>query len=164
MAEFKLVSEYPVRARLLFDLVRKPAFQEAMALRFGALEVTASEFARKGDILQMKIERTDPVRDFVGRLTSGKTERSVIIHDWNLDRLESHWTRHFLDRGRTVSAEGSVRVDVLGREACRLVEDGIITIKIPLLGRMLEQRVIDKLTEMQPMRVDFIMKQLGCKE
>lgn len=162
--EFKLQSEYPVPARRLFDMVRAPAFQEAMAFRFGALEVSVTEVEQRGSRIQMKIERTDPGRDLTGRISSSKTERSVVIHDWDLDRMESIWSRHLLDRGKMVALDGNVCIEVLGREASRLVETGTIAIKIPLIGRKLEQKVIDQLEEAHPRRVDFIMQQLGCEE
>jgi len=164
MAEFQLVSEYPVRARRLFDTVRKPAFQEALALRFGALEVNAFIVATHDDQVHMRIERVDPRRDLAGGLSAEKTERSIIEHRWDLDRMESRWTRELPDRGRLVSAEGSVRIEVLGRRACRMLEEGTVHIRIPLIGKKLEQRVVDELTEVQPSKVDFIMRQLGCSE
>ncbi|MBN2497490.1 MAG: DUF2505 family protein [Deltaproteobacteria bacterium] len=161
MAEFELVSEFPVPARRLFDLVRTPAFQEAMAFRFGASEVSVTEMEHKGDKVQMRIERADPKLDLTGKPSAGKLERSVILHDWDLPRMSSRWSRHYLDRGQMVTVEGTIRIEPKGDEACRLVEKGIVDIKIPLLGRSLEKRVIAKLEEHQPERVDFIMRNLG---
>ena len=161
MAEFQLISDYPVRARTLFDLVRKPAFQEAMALRFGALEVHAEVLSTSAERAHMRIERTEPKRDMSGKPHATKTERSIIEHHWNLDRMESRWTRELPDRGKLVSVAGTVRIEVLGREACKMVEDGVIKIRIPTLGKKLEQRVVDELKEMHPARVEFIKKQLG---
>ena len=164
MTNFRLVSEYPVGARRLFDMVRKPAFQEAMALRFGAIEANATIVERSGNIEQMRIERSDPRRDLLGAFMPSRTESSVVLHDWNLDRLESRWSRHLLDRGKTVSVDGTVQVEVMGKDACRLVEAGQVTIRIPIIGRKLENKVIAELKKMLPARVDFIMRQLGCHE
>ncbi len=161
MTEFQLVSEFPVRARTLFDTIRKPAFQEALALRFGALEVNAAVLSTRDEVVHMRIERVDPKRELSGAPSRTKTEVSIIEHHWDLDRMESRWTRELPERGRLVSAEGSVRIEVLGREACRMLEDGTIRIRIPLLGKKLEQRVSEHLSEEQPSKVDFIMRQLG---
>ena len=76
--------------------------------------------------------------------------------------MESRWTREFLDRGRMVSAEGTVHIEVLGKETCRRVEEGEISIRIPLLGRKLERKVIAHLEETHPEKTAFIKRQLGC--
>jgi hypothetical protein len=162
--DFELVSEYPVTARTLFDLLRSPAFQEALAFHFGAHSVSAWDEGRKGDVLYMRIEQEDPGRDLMGRLSKSKTESSVVIHEWNLATLESHWTQHLLNHGRKVHIEGHLRVEPKGEEACRLVERGIIEINVPLLGRTLEKRIQSKIFEIQPRRVDFIMRRLGLSE
>lgn len=164
MADFELISEYHVPAKRLFDLVSAPAFQEAIAFRFGAFEASVTALEKKGDMIHMKIERADPGRDFAGGLVRGKEERSIIIHDWNRKSLTSRWSRHYLNRGQLVTVEGTVCVEAKGEEACRLVERGIVDIKVPLLGRKLERKIIEALKEMQPKRVDFIMSQLGLHE
>ena len=127
--DFELVSEYPVTARKLFDLLRTPAFQEALALRFGALEVTVGEVVRNRDILRMKVDQVDP-----GQVRDGKRERFVAEFEWDLDRLESRWKRIYPDYGKKVQIEGRLSAEILGREACRLVESFSVTIKTPLSG------------------------------
>lgn len=162
--DLELVSEYPVTARKLFDLLCTPAFQEALALRFGALEVTAREVAKEGSLLRMKIDQVDPGRDMRGRVDQRKQERFVVECEWDLDRLESRWKRTYPDHGQKVQIEGRLSAEVLGREACRLVESFSVNIKIPLVGKSIEKKICETLQEIQPRRVDFIMKRLGVSE
>ena len=157
--DFELVSEYPVTARKLFSLLRTPAFQEALALRFGALEVTVGEVVRNRDILRMRIDQVDP-----GRVHDGKRERFVAEYEWNLDRLENRWKRVYPDYGKKVEIEGRLSAMILGKEACRLVESFSVTIKTPLVGKCAEKNIYENLQEIQPQRVDFIMKRLGITE
>lgn len=162
--EFELVSEYPVTARKLFDLLRAPAFQEALALRFGALEVSAGEAFGEGDLLRMKMEQVDPGRDMRGRVDRGKRERFVVEFEWDLDRMESAWRRFYPQHGSKMRIEGRLAVEVLGREACRLVERFTVDIRTPLVGKAVEKKIIETMQEIQPRRVDFIMKRLGISE
>lgn len=156
MTGFRLVSEYPVRARRLFDLIRKPAFQEAQALALGAVEVQASIVSRNGHLVRMQIERADRLRP-----DTDKTVRAVIHYDWDVDRMEGHWTQHHLDRQRRIEAEGLLRVEVRGRGACQLIDEGHIQARVPLLGRKLEQRALARLEASLPRQRELIERQLG---
>ena len=162
--DFTLVSEYPVTARKLFDLLCKPAFQEALALRFGALHVTAEEVSKEGSLLRMKIDQMDPGRDMLGRVCEGKRERFLAEYEWDLDRLESRWKRTYPDHGKKVQIEGRLSAEVMGREACRLTESFSVNIKTPLVGKSIEKKICETLQEIQPRRVDFTMKRLGISE
>jgi len=161
--EYELISEYPVPARRLFELLCSPAFQEAMALRFGATEASAEETERCGDLLRMRIELREPGLDRVGRPGRGKPEGCVILHDWDLSALESHWSRHLLRHGKNLVLEGGLRVEPMGEEACRLVEHGLVESHVPLLGRSVERHIHDHIQQTQPHRVDFIMRRLGLE-
>ncbi len=156
MTGFRLVSEYPVRARRLFDLIRKPAFQEAQALALGTVEVQASIASRNGHLVRMRIERADRLRPH-----SDKTIRSVVHYDWDVDRMEGRWSQHHLDRQRQTEAEGLLRVEVRGRDACQLIDEGHIQVRVPLLGRKLEQRALARLESLLPRQREFIGRQLG---
>ena len=159
--EFTLVSEYPVTARKLFGLLCTPAFQEALALRFGALEVTAEQVTKDGSLLRMRIDQVDTGQDLMGRTDESKRERFVTEYEWDLDR---HWKRTYPDHGSKVQIEGRLSAEVLGREACRLVESFSVNIKFSLVGKSIEKKISETLQEIQPRRVDFIMKQLGISE
>ncbi len=160
--KLQLLSEYPVRARRLFDLIRKPAFQEALALRSGAIEVHAQELKRSGDYMKIIIERTDPRLDKHGHPKEGKTSISQVIQRWDLDRMDHRWEMKSQEGLGRLEAEGTVRIDVMGRDACRMSEEIFVTVKIPLFGKRIEQQIIERISEEHPTRVDFIMAQLGC--
>ncbi len=161
MQQFELVSEYSTTALKLFNLLRTPAFQEALAFRFGALEVKAVEIEKKSSLTRMKIERLDPGWSVMGGLVKGKPVRAVVIHDWNTATMQNEWNRYFLDQGKKMTIEGKITVEPMGAEACRMIESGLIEIKTPLLGKGLEKKLYSKLQEVQPRRVDFIMQRLG---
>jgi hypothetical protein len=164
MSELQLKSEYPVRARQVFDLLRKPAFQEALALRCGALEVQARIVHRQGDLRQIRIERSDPLGELAILPGIAKEVRSVVLQDWDLDRMECRWSRHLLDNGKNTTLEGNLRLEVLGRDTCRLLETTSITVKVPLFGRKLEQRWIERHKTDHAAQVGLMRQQLGTPE
>jgi len=161
MQEFEFTSEYAVQAESLFGLLRKPAFQEALALSFGALEVTAGDPEEKGGVLKMKIERLDPGWNVIGAGLKGKPRRAVIIHDWHLAEMHSEWSQYYLDQGKNVFIEGETRVEPKGEEACRMIESGSFEFRLPVVGRNTEKKLRARLDEVHPRRVDFIMQRLG---
>jgi len=46
-----------------------------------------------------------------------KEVRSVVLQDWDLDRMECRWSRHLLDNGKNTTLEGNLRLEVLDEEA-----------------------------------------------
>ncbi len=163
MHEFEFSSEFPVPPVKLFSLLRTPAFQEAMALRFGALEASANEIGRTADVVKMKIELLDPGWGLMGAVINGKPLRATVLYDWNMSDMTGNWNRYFIDHGRNVEIDGLIRVDAMGDEACRMTESGRLEIKLPLIGRGIEKKLAAKLEDVQPKRIDFILKRLGIK-
>lgn len=127
------------------------------------MEVHAEEIRRSGDYMKMKIERSDPRLDKNGHPKPGKASSSLVIQRWDLDRMDQKWEMKSTDGMGRLVAEGIVRIDVMGREACRMSEEIFVTVKIPLFGKKLEQRIIERIRNEHPARVDFIMAQLGCQ-
>jgi len=162
MQSTRLESEFPVPARRLFELLRSPACQEALALTRGATEVTAELLSRKGPLQPLKLELGIPGWDLLGRARAG--ERVVEHQDWDTDGLACRWVRHFLDRGQAVSWQGEVELHVLGPEACRLVETGRLEIRLPLVGRRVERALCQELEARQGRVVALLMRQLGVQE
>jgi hypothetical protein len=160
MESYRLESEYPVRARRLFDLLRSPACQEAVALVRGAQEVSSQTLERKGAILPLKLELSLPSWDLLGRARG--LEPVVEHQDWDADALACRWERHFLERGQAVAWEGEWQLHVLGPEACRLVEDGRIDIRVPLVGHKVERAALEDLQARHPRVVDLLLRQLGA--
>jgi len=77
--------------------------------------------------------------------------------------MTGNWNRYFIDHGRNVEIDGLIRVDAMGDEACRMTESGRLEIKLPLIGRGIEKKLAAKLEDVQPKRIDFILKRLGIK-
>ncbi|HUU02464.1 MAG TPA: DUF2505 family protein [Myxococcota bacterium] len=163
MHEFEFISEFPVPPVKLFILLMTPAFQEAMALRFGALEVSANEIGRTAEVVKMKIELLDSGWGLMGAVIKGKPLRATMLYDWNMSDMTGNWNRYFIDHGRNVEIEGLIRVEAMGDEACRMTESGRVEIKLPLVGKGIEKKLAKKLEDIQPKRVDFILNRLEIK-
>ena len=161
MHEFEFSSEFPVTPAKLFALLGSPAFQEAMALRFGALEASAEEIGRRGDVVKMKIDLLDRGFGLMGAVIAGKPLRAAIVYDWDFGDFSGCWNRYFIDHGRNIQIEGRLRVEPMGDEACRMTESGRLEVKLPLVGRGMEKKLAARLVQVHPRRVDFIMRRLG---
>ncbi|HOX43319.1 MAG TPA: hypothetical protein PK668_06965 [Myxococcota bacterium] len=162
MESYRLESEYPVPARRLFDLLRSPACQEALALVRGAQEVSAQALEQRGAVRPLELELSLPGWDVLGRPRGA--ERVVEHQDWDADGLAGRWVRHFRERGQAVVWEGEWQLHVLGPEACRLVEVGQIEIRTPLVGRKVERAALAELQARHPRVVDLLLRQLGALE
>jgi hypothetical protein len=163
MYEFEFSSEFPVPPAKLFTLLKTPAFQEAMALRFGALEASANEIGRPAGVVKMKVELLDSGWGLMGAVIKGKPLRATVLYDWSINDMTGVWNRYFIDHGRNVEIEGLIRVEAMGDEACRMTESGRVEIKLPLVGKGIEKKLAARLEDVQPKRVDFILNRLGIK-
>ncbi len=160
MQNYQHASEFQSSATKLFELISTPAFHEALAFRFGALEVSATETDHSDRRVKLQIEQLDSERGIVGQAMGGKQIRMVLLYDFLPPALKGTWSCHLLDHGQHVTFEGRLAVESLTSSSCRLIENGRIEFKIPLFGKNIEKKLLARQTEFLDQRSVFIRRSL----
>lgn len=151
---FTTSSEFDCSADFLFELFADVAFQEARALALGATQarcVIESESA--GEV----VVRVEATRASYG----GRGEERSIMRMW-LDRRTrgSRWTQTVVGYEDRASVEGTSDVEDLGGSRARLVVKGTIAIRIPVLGRVIESKIVGAIDRLAATEAEFIRGRL----
>jgi hypothetical protein len=134
MAKFKTEGRLALSAQQVYDLMTSPEHQQTVAKQFKATRADARrEEGAKGPIITMEIE--EPSRD------DSDTEKATMRFDWDQSTRSCTWSRRDHQRGDSVRVGGTMRLSEDGPNACHVVEEGEIEIKIPFIGGMMASKI-----------------------
>lgn len=140
MQRFRREFELPAAADTVFELMKDPDFQRRKALsdpKCIGVEVTSD--ARGGEVvIELRREAKpmwgdDPntstlTMTWPASVAAGQTRRGQWVHRQHGQEKRS-------------ASEGTVELQPLGSERCKLVMEGFVEIRVPLLGRRIEKKV-----------------------
>ncbi len=134
---FSTSSQFDVSARVLFELYGDTTFQEDKAVHMGALSATATRREREDGRVEMTIEMLRPKHG------GGGEERATMTMVLDPRTFGSTWKQVVHGYEERARVEGTSTVRAEGEQRCSLTIDGTIEIRIPLLGRMIERKIVD---------------------
>ena len=130
----------------LWEVLHTPAFEERLARAIGLSEYTELECEEAEDALYRKIRVVPSIPDGFRSLLrrAGADEKiSYIEEQWrSRTEMEVRWemTPSILaDRTRIA---GRIRIETLDGSSCLRILDGAVKVRIPLLGRTIEQAIV----------------------
>lgn len=159
-SKFRRSSEFPVPVQRLLELLTDTDFIAAQEKHFGALSVEASK-RDTPDGLLITIEKSEPGRSATGKKDPQRPERYTTTQQWNLAARSCQWTMVHHTYKDKVRVSG--RQELKERpQGCELVEEGEIDIRVPLIGKMLEQKFTASIERKGPAYRDYILSRLAA--
>ncbi|MCB9706796.1 MAG: DUF2505 family protein [Myxococcales bacterium] len=140
-ARFNSRQRFPVPVDALFEAHCDPAFQEAKALALGATTAKARRRDEGGSVV-VEIDSSQPARWGGGEANAG-----TMTYRLDPAGLRGTWKRTqkgYEDRSR---AEGTIVFRALGDGQSEVEVQGEIEIKIPLMGKMIEKKIVAAIDE-----------------
>ncbi len=131
----------------VWELVVDPQIQEELTRRTGAVEARCRMGEAVGGRLRLEIDVVD------GRV-AGVPHRSTLEMDWDVEQRLCRWSRRDHNFGERVRASGTTRL-VAEEGGCRVDEQGEVEVSIPVLGRKIERKVVQKMEAAAPIRARF---------
>ena len=153
-SSFETSSDFDCSAEDLFALHADPEFQRAKALALGAHSATCEVEATTDREVRLRLESS---RDgFGGR------GREVATMRMTLDRETrgSSWTQTVQGYERRASVQGVSVVSELPGGRARLTVSGTIDIRIPLVGRVIEGKILGAIQKIADREAAFIRERL----
>ena len=160
MKSYEVSVRIPVPAAETLRLVTTTEYAEWEALNEGAITAKARIENASGTALTLIIDRTDHSRGPGGMKTS-KKERNVITQQWDLAAMKNTWSVRVPGMEKLVSISGVMQVAPEGGDACVLREKGGVSIKVPLLGGVVEKSIAADIVRDFPKKTGFFNKKRG---
>lgn len=144
---------FDTSAQTLFALWTDPAFQEARSKHLGTLEARCRRRAEGGRV----VVELDEVRDTGWRPHLFESRHTV---RWDPETLTGRWTLVQTGGPGDAGAEGRIEIRDEGPARCRLVLEGTLTIRVPLLGAMIERLAVRALRAEREKEARFVAARL----
>lgn len=142
-------------------LAASPEYAEWEAKNEGAVSAKASIKDQAGPRVTLVIDRMDHSRGPGGVKTS-KTERNVITQKWDLDAMSNTWScRVPGPLEKLVDIHGVMKIVPAGDGACKMTEQGSVTIKAPIIGKVVEKSIAKDIQNDFPKKAKFFEQKLG---
>ncbi len=154
-SDFETSSEFECGADELFALYADPEFQRAKALALGATVATCVVERTNDTAVVLRLETTRPS-------FSGRGEERAIMR-MELDRVTrgSTWRQTVRGHERRARVEGTSTVSKLAEGRSRLTVAGRVEIRIPLVGRIIEGKILGAVRGIADKEAAFIRARLA---
>ncbi len=153
-AKFERELRLDVPAERLLQLIIDPEFQQQQALDLGALEARCQRADLADGTVELVLhEKSSP--------KWGQSHRTTLTSRWDLSQLCSRWQRVVHGQEQRSRAEGSSRIIADDGESCRLVMQGEVEVRVPVLGRKVERKVVEEIEAGREREQRYLEQRLG---
>jgi hypothetical protein len=135
MQRFRSEIELPASAERVHQLLIDPDFQRRKALAGKTLVAEATREDQGEVVVLVLREERKPM---MGK----EPNRSTMTMRWDAAGTRATWIHVQHGQEKRSSSEGSVELRPLGGERCKLITEGTIEIRVPLIGRSIEKKVV----------------------
>lgn len=144
MAKFTSNQRFPVPVAELFAAHADPKFQEAKALALGSTTAAASRRDEADGTIVIAIDTTEPPR------WGSDAQAGTMTYRLDPKALRGTWSR--LQKGfeKKARAEGTIVFRDAGGGRSEVIVDGVIEIKVPIMGKMIEKKIVAAIAEQRP--------------
>jgi len=155
--------DLPCSADTFWDLYFDDDYNGGLDRELNLAENTVLERRDDGDITHMKV-RIAPAREIPAAVR--KVLRSATLayyehRDLDLSRGHMDWrVTHDAVSSRRLHCEGVLDVIPAGEGRCRRVLDGVIDVRIPVVGRFIEKAIATDVVRCYDVAADFLPRWL----
>ena len=154
MKRFRTEIQLPAAAEAVYALLVDPAFLEDKGRHTGC-KVVRVTVRREGE--ETVIEQYEEREPVFGKDPS----KSTLTTRWNTERREGRWRHVQHGQEERARSEGTVAVVARGSDKSALVTEGSVSIDVPLLGGMIEKKVVKALEKERQLDRAFYLSRLG---
>lgn len=152
MSHFRVEHSLDVPADAVLKVFTQTDTLARYVSSLGARDVSCTCEGTDAQQICLQISYREAFRSTSGRKLRGRTVQSCVRMSWQLDRMRCSWERTRGALAHLVLIAGSLQIEPLGTARCILVERGLVSVRIPLLGRLLERRIVQIIRDHRPKR------------
>ena len=144
----KLYCEHRIlrNARDLWEVLHTPAFEAHLARAIGLAEYTELEREESEDAVYRRIRVVPSIPGGFRSLLRGvgaNEKVSYIEEQWrSRTEMTVRWEMTPSVLADRAKIQGLIRIEPLGKASCRRILEGAVKVRIPVLGRPIEQAIV----------------------
>lgn len=144
MHSFRMRGPVEAPADLLVRTLTDCKEIEAFARHMGATTVRTTCSKSEGGVLRIEVYFEEPSRVGLGH------DKATLVLNWDVEKRSCAWVRKDHVHGERALVQGRMWVEDSQGPACVLCEEGVVDIRIPLLGRVIGKKIAAALESSHP--------------
>jgi len=142
------------------ELMIDPKVRESEALEVAkAKEARCEAQEPRPGIKRLVVREKEYARGIDGKRDMSRTEDVTLTIDWDVSKYKCNWTWKMASQGDRVRVFGGTTLEADGN-GCVVVEEGRVEVDVPMIGGMIEGRVVAGVEKARPRWVEWIKGKL----
>jgi len=157
---YKFRDHFDASRDRLQELLTDPAMREAEALEVArSLEASCALTEPRPGVKKLVVKEKEYARGMDGKKDTSRTEDITLTIDWDTSAYRCDWTWSMASQAERVFVTGSTTLLDAG-EGCDVIEEGKVQVKVPMIGKMIEGKVVGGIERARPRWVDWLKGKL----
>jgi hypothetical protein len=141
------------------ELLTDPGVREEEATQVaGALEAHC-DLEERGNVKELVVHQKEHGYSLEGKRDTSKVEDVTLTITWNTDDFRGEWKWRMASQKDRVRVDGSTTL-LENDDTTKVVEEGRVDVKIPMVGRVVEGKIVKGLEEARPDWVSWMRGKL----
>lgn len=138
------------------ELLIDPDIRESEAIEVArAVEASCEVEERGPDVRRLVVHEKEYARGMDGKRDTSRTEDVTLTIDWDTSAYRCDWTWSMASQAERVFVSGSTTLEPDG-DGCRVIEEGRVEVKVPVIGKMIEGKVVGGIEKARPRWVAWL--------
>jgi hypothetical protein len=157
---YKFRNRFDATRDRIQELLTDPSVRESEALEVArAIEARCEIEEPRPGRKRLVIREKEYSRGMDGKRDTSRTEDITLTVDWDASAYRGTWTWSMASQAERVLVSGSTTLEADGK-ACTVVEEGRVEVKVPVIGKMIEGKVVGGIEKARPRWVDWLKARL----
>jgi hypothetical protein len=142
------------------ELMTDPALREQEAVEIArALEAHCEVEEPREGLKRLVVHQKEYGRGMDGKKDESRIEDVTLTIDWDTDDYACTWTWSMASQKDRVRVNGSTKLLDDGG-GCKVLEEGRVEVKVPMIGKMIEGKVVEGISRARPKWKSWFEKKL----
>ncbi|MBW2264381.1 MAG: DUF2505 family protein [Deltaproteobacteria bacterium] len=142
------------------ELLTDPELRKSEALDVArSLEASCELTEPRPGIKRLVVKEKEYARGMDGKKDTSRTEDITLTIDWDTSAYRCDWTWMMASQAKRVFVSGTTTLLPVG-DGCTVIEEGRVEVKVPVIGKMIEGKVVGGIEKARPRWVAWFKEKL----
>jgi hypothetical protein len=157
---YRFKNRFEATLERIEELLIDPEVRKSEALEVArAVEASCEVDEPRAGIKRIIVHEKEYARGMDGKKDKSRTENVTLTIDWDTSAHRCKWTWSMESQKDRVFVTGSTTLESDGK-SCYVIEEGRVEVKVPMIGKMIEGKVVGGIEKARPRWVDWLKGQL----
>lgn len=157
---YKFTNRFKANRDRVQECMTDPAIREQEAVEIAhAIEAKCSVEEPRDGLKKLTVRQKEYGRDMKGKRDKSVIEDVTLTINWDTQKYRCDWTWSMASQKDRVFVKGSTTLQEDG-DATRVLEEGHVEVKVPMIGKMIEGKVVAGIEKARPKWAAWFEKKL----